>query len=377
MSSRRARVPAPEAEAPSSEVVAYMTPADPEPEPTENIHSMNDLPKDGSVHAGDEEKNYINLPKLTDTMPDFETKSAENLREWLRDHGVKGTWSKKLLPKCKDVWDDMMVIVRDRAIQAGAPLEEHSPAAADEEEPDFDNWDLERKRAYLRRRDVKGIWEKYTANKCQEIWRLEKMGEKYVHSPSSLGRSAKGRYQTMLNVGGPLHIHPSAIPIHMAHLHMPNHPVITNDAAPLSITPADFSELAGAAHQNDLKRVTDLLNNWSSKNMLPEEPPNMTIEEATAHASHSGEGMELRWVHSEISPTGVVRSKKRSSASPSTPAKRKRVANGQALSADADGEVVENGPSLDEFNGLQARLREMENALEELRAENASLKGRK
>lgn len=367
-SSRRARSAAPEVEdANPGEVVEYMQ-ADADMVEANGM----EMPKnDVMMSAEDEEKketNYINLPKLTDPMPDFESKTHDQLREWLREHGVKGTWSKKLLPKCKDVWDDMLVQVRENALTAGIPLDESMNGNGnDEEEPDFAQWTPERKRTFLRRRDVKGIWEKYLSEKCSEIWRLEKAGEKYIHTPPSLGRSSKGRFpgQSMVNVGGTIHLQ-HALPLHLAHIQTmhSNLPVITNESTPLSISHADFSELAGAAQKSDLQKVTDLLNTWSSKNKLPEEPAGIPVDDTTTHST--GEGIELRWVHSEVTPSGVVRSSKVKRSN----AKRKRAANGQAVLVEEEVEYM----NPDELNGLQARIRELEAMVDALKAENATLK---
>lgn len=304
---------------------------------------------DGSSSVLDDLKKveYTNLPKLDEEEPDWESKSPEELREWLREHSVKGTWQKKLLQKCREVWEDMQAVLRERTLASGGLVPEH----LDETEPNFEEWSMERKRTFLRRRDVKGIWGKYVDQKCAEIWALERTGEKYVHTPPSLGRS-KSRFpgQSIFAMS------PSSI--------TSAHP----DVAPMAISQHDFHELAGAAQKSDLKRVTDLLNTWSQKNMLPEEAPS-TSTSTMDEPVMTPDGPDLRWVHTDFTSDASSRPKqKRSSTTPAgTPsAKRKKTANGQAAPADDDYDET--------ISTLHARIALLENQNTLLLQENQSLK---
>jgi hypothetical protein len=354
MSGRRAPQPAPEVVEPvPTEVIEYMTTAE-----EEDAHVG---AKMESVVGMEEEKKcpYAILPKPGEPEPDWEAMTAEEQRTWLKKHDVKGTWQKKLLQKCKDVWEDMQAYIRASGEDLGAPMDDG------EEQPDFTGWSMERKRVFLRRRDVKGIWSKYVDLKCAEIWSVEKSGEKYVHTPPSLGRSTKTRFpgQSVLPMS-PLGPHAGL-----------------SDVPPMTISSHDFHELAGAAQKSDLKRVTDLLNSWSSKNMLPEEAPapsGSVVEEMQSPMIHhsSPEGVtELRWVPTEISDAGVRSPKpKRVASTSGTPQpKRKKLANGAiGIVEDGDGDVAAE----EQVAILQARLRELENQNAQLQQENQAFKSK-
>lgn len=343
----------------------------------------------------DEKKvEYDHLPKLTDEEPDFSAKSADEQRDWLRHHGVKGTWQKKLLTKCHEVWEDMMAVVRLRSGPVAATMEATEGEAA--EEPNFEMWPMERKRAFLRRRDVKGIWSKYVDEKCLEIWRLEKSGEKYVHTPPSLGRSGKSRFpgaaimMTPLSAGHTpmsspiMHIHHHQ-PLTQGHLHhIPIHhmnmnaSIITDDQSPMTISPLDFHELAGAAQKSDLKRVTDLLNNWSAKNMLPEEANQPQGDDALV-----GHPVEYHWINQSalqqtpinlhkkvVRRTGSLGATSTTSTPAATPApKRRKAANGAAVAVDASSDDLREEIAL-----LHQRVAELEAQNQQLLQENNSMK---
>jgi hypothetical protein len=321
------------------EVVEYMEPA--VEEETEQGVDMGKLDGSGALEDG-KKTEYLNLPKPDEPEPVWETKTADELRDWLRLHNVKGTWQKKLLQKCRDVWEDMQAIVREERNMGSGTVPD-----AEEDAPDFSTWSIERKRNFLRRRDVKGIWGKYVDQKCLEIWQLEKAGEKYVHTPPSLGRS-KTRF-------------PGQSVLSLTTGSFAGH----GDAIPMSISAQDFKELAGAAQTCDLKRVTDLLNNWSAKNMLPEDP---------AAPGSMDEGLpesDLRWVSADVSDSPIRSPKaKRPSSSSTTPAaKRKKLSNGHAVVDEETGETYE-----DTIAALHARLAQLETQYAMVMQENQSLK---
>jgi len=47
-------------------------------------------------------------------------------------------------------------------------------------------------RQFLKQRNVKGVWEKHLAQKCSEVWRLEKNGLTYIHGIPAHERLAMG-----------------------------------------------------------------------------------------------------------------------------------------------------------------------------------------
>lgn len=106
--------------------------------------------------------------------------SSDQKREWLRLHEVKGTWEKNLNQKCSDVW---LKIQQHIPIHASTkPERKHQPQApADPNKwlpsvdfPDEPIWPVmleEKKRQFLKKHDIRGIWSKHLDMKCSELWR--------------------------------------------------------------------------------------------------------------------------------------------------------------------------------------------------------------
>lgn len=376
-----------------TEVVEYMEAEEVEEQAASDVSKeMNEsmLPGGSGLNEDDAGKAYTNLPKYGEAEPNWSAKSSSQLRDWLKSHNVKGTWTRKLLQTCKDVWDDMMVIARERerlaaqqgggAIGSPQQMEEAAPAAqnASEEEPDFNSWTPERKRNFLRRRDVKGVWEKYLGEKCLEIWRLEKAGEKYVHTPASI--TSRKRFP-----GSPSSVNVSPMaarsPMQMHHHHMTMQPpqiMGTPELVPLALSASDFHELAGAAQKSDLRRVTDLLNMWSAKNQLPEEVPGAHMDDSSMELGAVDGPSDFRWITTEISPAGMVRlhkGKRPSEEGGASAAKRKRLSNGQVAYVNEHSDIIDNSYEAPvDVQSLHARIRDLEAANANLMNELAQLK---
>lgn len=214
-----------------------------------------EMSKDEAVEANAEEveKAKIDLTNLLKHEPNFDEWTPEQMRVFLRDQNVKGTWAKKLPQKCREVWDEMQSTANQaKNATDGIALDasQGAPVPSDVEPPDFSTWTIERKRTFLRRHEVKGIWRKHVDEKCSEVWRAERRGEKYIHTPPSLGKHTKTKFpgQSIISMS------PSGTSI-----------AVNTDGStgPLTMSTDQFNQLALTAQRSDLKGVSDFLNNWS------------------------------------------------------------------------------------------------------------------
>ena len=330
--------------------------------------------------TGEKKWEYTNLPKLGEAEPNFEEMGKELQRQWLRDHNVKGTWSKKLGERCHGAWDDMQAIRRQQAMDGELAEEDGGPPPSTEgglveigeaQMPDFSGWTMDRKRTFLRRREVKGIWGKHVDEKCSEIWKAERAGEKYVHTPPSLGKRVRSRFpgQSVMAVAtsasGPM-----------------GGVLGAESLPPLQMTPGDFQLLAATAQKNDLKGVSEVLNRWGQSQHTGEEMTatssstesiqvltNQTLT-SSSESPTTTQQIEYRWIHSEVTDKGVrpVRSKRTSSAQSPGGSKRRKSTEGASPSMHMD-HLEEVGDMeitpLEQVAILQERLAasEAENAL--------------
>lgn len=320
-----------------------------------------------------------NLPELGADEPQFDEWNADRLRAWLRDHNVKGTWSKKLTQKCREVWDEMqsMLTVRsmamngEAAVADGIPLGGSQGVPAETEPPDFSSWTIDRKRTYLRRREVKGIWKKHVDEKCLEVWRAEHNGEKYIHTPPSLGKTIKNKFPGQSVIA------------------MPATAVMTGTAE-VNFSADNISQLAAISHRQGLKGVSAYLNEWTktvNHNANPEQVEEATFAVPEAHhspppsptkpapspaapPSHTGE-REFQWIDAEITERGLrmPRMKRMSNNFTPTSAKRKKLAEEPVVEEEAPMHVL-NDEAILQHPHVLALMQQ----ISELEAENASLR---
>jgi hypothetical protein len=361
---------------------------------------------------------YMNHPPLGAPEPNFDDMTKEFQRQWLRDHGVKGTWSKKLSDRCREAWDDMQAETRQRVMNGEISEEEAlqggpaAPAAGDmdtsggeSEMPNFLLWTMERKRLFLRRRDVKGIWGKHVDEKCAEIWKAERAGEKYVHTPPSLGKTIKSRFpgqSVMMAMSSTTTSSAATTAASPSSMH--GGIMGAETYAPVQMSQSEFQNLAEKARGNDLRGVSDMLNSWGraqnlagddsgSANASSSAAPGESVQVLTAHSSSSiitgspsgapettssASHIEYRWVHSEVTEKGVrpVRVKRVTSISGTPTSKRRKVLEGSSPA-----QVIPQAPEIEDIIEMEQNLAEnpvsiLQRDLESSNAQNQTLQAR-
>jgi hypothetical protein len=121
-----------------------------------------------------------NINPDIDPEPNWDEWTSDQKREWLRLHEVKGTWEKNLAQKCSDVWLKIQQKIPvhastkpERKLPPTQPLDptRWSPSLDFPDEPIWPLMIEEKKRAFLKKHDIRGIWAKHLDMKCSELWR--------------------------------------------------------------------------------------------------------------------------------------------------------------------------------------------------------------
>eukprot|EP01122_Echinamoeba_exundans_P005465 TRINITY_DN1561_c0_g1_i1.p1 TRINITY_DN1561_c0_g1~~TRINITY_DN1561_c0_g1_i1.p1 ORF type:complete len:491 (+),score=75.42 TRINITY_DN1561_c0_g1_i1:283-1755(+) len=239
-----------------------------------------------------------NINPDIDPEPNWDEWNSEQKREWLRLHDVKGTWEKNLNQKCSDVWLKIQQKIPvhastkpERKIPPVHPVDptKWSPSLDFPDEPIWPMMIEEKKRAFLKKHDIRGIWAKHLDMKCSELWRKT---HQPAHETGHLTRkAAAARALAAAAAAASTPVPPSEqmerpilavvprdpVPVvkSVVHVDVPTHeslpaslPAIVTDTDRLANFPRkQLPTLIQLARENNIDQITSMLNTTFSQVM--------------------------------------------------------------------------------------------------------------